>query len=394
MTTYAGGSAGQGQGRPTTKLQAPQDVLPANFGGYPEAGKTLYSGTMVGQDAAGNIVDLSDSTNPAINVLGVLRKNCVNVSGTGDPGATGLAGVAWGGGPLDIQAGGWTMVNDGTITATTPLGTDLYAKDNQTVSTENGGGGYLRAGWFCGFDAFSNPFCVFGPNPFAAGSIEPGAGTTPFYARAVVPTNLAAYGGTTTGVLTASANGAFPTCDGVSTIAVGDVVLVPEGITNLSAASDAGPYVVTSLGGAAAKWVLTRVSWWATGSQIPISAIKIGSEGTFWAGTEWKSFAVKGSWTVDTNAPKLYPGRVTQSITLVAGTVAVANVPVLSATRTGIEFVRTTANTCASTVQYALVGTITPGVIGTATFAFDATVAAGTINASDISSGNLTIINW
>jgi hypothetical protein len=66
-------------------------------------------------------------------------------------------------------------------------------------------------------------------------------------ARAVI-TSIQAYGGTTTGVLTETGTSALSAADGV-TLAVGDVVLLPAGTVNISAASDAGPYVVTALGG-------------------------------------------------------------------------------------------------------------------------------------------------
>lgn len=391
MTTYAGGSAGQGQGRPTTRLGSPVTVLPADFGGYPEAGKTLYSGVMVGQDAAGNIVDLSDATNPALNVLGILRATVINVANTGSPGATGSAGVAWGGGPLDILAGGWTVIGDATVTATTPLGTDLYALDNQTVSTE-AQPGKLRAGWFAGLDAFGNVYCVFGPSPFAANLASSASPTTINYARAVV-TSLQAMGGTTTGTLTETTNGALAAQDGV-TIAVGDVVMIPEGVTNLAAASDAGPYVVTAIGGASAKWSMTRPSWWATGAQIPNAELKVGPEGTLFFSSTWKSFAPKGSQAIDTNAPKLYPGSVSQSVTLVAGTKTITNVPIWAAT-SQIIAVRTAAGgTTTTTIMYAPAAAPTPGVIGTASIAVQAEVAAGTIQNADTSVLTVTILNW
>lgn len=103
---------------------------------------------------------------------------------------------------------------------------------------------------------------------------------------------------------------------------------------------------------------------------------------------------MKGSQTVDANAPKLYPGRVSQSITLVAGTKAVTTVPILSAA-SGVDIVRTTANTSTSTTGgYACNGAATPGVLGTATVTVFATVAAGTINNADVSTLTVTITNW
>jgi len=103
-----------------------------------------------------------------------------------------------------------------------------------------------------------------------------GAGNA-FTARAVVSLLSGAYTGSGTGTLTASANAAFGTQDGVSTLAVGDVVLLQAGTTNLTAAKDAGPYTISVLGSGTVKWVLTRPLWWATGATAPLSQrIEIG----------------------------------------------------------------------------------------------------------------------
>ena len=97
--------------------------------------------------------------------------------------------------------------------------------------------------------------------------------------------------------------------------------------------------------------------------------------------------------TIGTTSLTIYPRTVIQSITLSSGTVTVTNVPVLSATKTAMQFTRTTVSSASSTVSYGPVGTITPGALGTSTFVFDACVAAGTINTSDGSTGALAITN-
>lgn len=209
-----------------------------------------------------------------------------------------------------------------------------------------------------------------------------------------VATTLAAYAGTGTGVLTASANGALGAQDGVSTLAVGDLLFLPEGLTNVTTA-DAGPWVITSVGGASAKYVLTRPSWWAHGMTIvECTDVNVGSEGTLFAGTTWKSFAASATKVVDTDAPLFFPGRVSQKITLVSGVKAITNVPLRSATQTNYLITWNTSHgTVSTTTDYAPT-LVTPGPLNTATVTIAATSSPGTNQTSDASDLNLTIINW
>ena len=218
-----------------------------------------------------------------------------------------------------------------------------------------------------------------------------GQNTVPMqhFARAVQVAALSAYTNVN-GVLTENANGAISTADGV-TLAVGDLIVLPPGIA--ASAVDAGLYQVTSLGGASAKWVLTAAPDWAFGAQVMPKTEFLVSEGTLYAGTTWVVTNTGLTNTIGTTSFTMYPRFVSQSITLVAGTKTITNVPILSATAVAMRFTRTTANTTASTIDYQPVGTITTGALGTATFAFDAVVAAGTINAADISTGSLAIWN-
>lgn len=219
-----------------------------------------------------------------------------------------------------------------------------------------------------------------------------------FKVRAVV-TSLAAYTGSTTGILTASANGALAVQDGV-TPAVGDVLAILDGTTNLTTASDAGFYTVTSLGGASSKWSMQRAPWWPTGGvMLPGSIVYVGSEGTQYGGTDIKNFSTKGQ-LVDGSAPQLYPGRVTVAITLVAGFKTVTGIPIQSLTRSSIGFQPTNFNGGASTVSYrtgayASGGAATvAGTVATSSVSITALVAAGTISASDVCTGLLEIINF
>lgn len=279
----------------------------------------------------------------------------------------------------------------------TPFGTVLYAETDNTVGT--GAPGQVIAGRFFGFedDGTIRVYISSCASWFDTNANANDGGTSPFKCRAVV-TTLQAYGGSTTGILTETANGAISAADGV-TLAVGDVVFIQEGTTNLTAASDAGPYMVTALGGASAKWVLTRPSWWQTGAAIQESqVIDASGEGTLYAGTSWRAFCGKGQ-IVDTNDPVFWVREVTQSITLAAGTAIISNVGIRSASKSNVFLTRTaTGGTVTSTIAYcptaAGANGITAGALGTGSVVVQATVAAGTIANADTSTLAATVFNW
>lgn len=219
------------------------------------------------------------------------------------------------------------------------------------------------------------------------------------YKARMVATAITAYAGSGTGTLTATANGALAAQDGV-TPAVGDVICLLDGTTNMTSANDAGFYEITSLGGASAKWSMTRVPWWFTGQIMsPATIVWIGSEGTLYGGSDVKNFSTKGQ-IVDANPPQLFPGRVTVAVTLVAGFKTITGIPIQSTTRSSIGFQPTNFNGGASTVSYrtgayASGGAATvAGNAATASVSITALVAAGTISASDVCTGLLEIINF
>ena len=232
-----------------------------------------------------------------------------------------------------------------------------------------------------------------GPEGYAIARAMLGLDAAQPEARAVI-TSLAACT-SSGGVLTANANGAIGAQDTSVALAVGNVVIIPEGTTNLPDPSDAGPYEVLAVGAGGAKFRLARPSWWADGAAIPGFAIRV-REGTFWIGTEWKSFAAQGT-IVGTDAPALYPAYVTQSVSLGGGSpvghATITNVPIRSATQTNYEIRRKTAATPSLTLEYVPLS-ITPGVLGTASVDITAAVAAGTINAADGSTLLVSIVNW
>jgi hypothetical protein len=213
-------------------------------------------------------------------------------------------------------------------------------------------------------------------------------------ARVATAAALAAYTASG-GVLTANANGALAAVDGVTLVA-GDRLLLVTG----AAGADNGLYVVTSAGGASAKYVLTRAPDWATGSTLlPATVVEVGPEGTLFANTSWKVTTALPV-TVDTTSVALFPGRVTQSVTLVTGFVTKTNVPILSTTTTAGIFMPTNFSGASTTVSYrngayASGGAATvAGAIGTGSISVTALVAAGTFNTNDVGTGTLTIINW
>ncbi len=117
------------------------------------------------------------------------------------------------------------------------------------------------------------------------------------------------------------------------------------------------------------------------------------SSGDVFSNTMWFDTAASGS-VIGATDPGYYPESVTQKVTLVNGAATIINVPILSASKTGVIPVRSTANTCAATDGgYVLNGDPTPGKLGTASVPIMASVLAGTINVADISTLHVTITN-
>ncbi len=223
-----------------------------------------------------------------------------------------------------------------------------------------------------------------------------GTSTPPFYCRGVI-TSLQAYAGSTTGVLTESTNGALAAQDGM-TIAVGDVLWLPAGLTNITAVSDSGPYVVTALGAVGSKWSMKRPAWWPTsaafGAGIPMGQqVQMGPEGTVYFNQQWKSWAAPGQ-VVDTNDPVMYPVKMTVRATLLTGSasVTIASIPIRNAAACGfsIEYISGAAKS--TTVGYAPT-TITPGALNTASLVISAMIAGMTAAGSgDVSVVSVTVL--
>lgn len=369
---------------------------------YPvEANTTIYAGGLVAINAAGNAVPASATS--AYKCVGRAERQCANQTTNGTISPDGIATGTAGSISVPVHQGCFYFaINaDSTITKAN-FGANVYASDDQTVSLSDAGGTRPYAGYIvdpAGAMApspLSNSVGVFVgvANPYA---VNPElAFATQYKARNVV-TSLQAYGGTGTNTLTQTtlASG-WVAQDGV-TNAVGDIVFIQGGTTNLTGAKDSGPWQISVLGSASIKWVLVRPDWWSTGMVAPVGAvIDIGGEGAIWGGTAWKSFAAVGSAVVGTNDPTFYVGRMTQSVALTASAKTITNVGVYSATTTGIitQFVAA-GGTTTSTVSYGLVAAASPGYAGTATFTVNALASGQAKNGTaDTSTVTVTVVNW
>jgi hypothetical protein len=243
-------------------------------------------------------------------------------------------------------------------------------------------------------------------------TIMPGATFTGTYASSMqalaqpnrarnVVTSLAAYAGTGTATLTASANGAWATQDGI-TNAVGDTVFAMPGTTNLSAAADSGPWTIVSLGASGAKWVLTRPSWFAQGSLIVQGlTIVIGGEATStWGNNEFRATCGQSK-VVGTNDPAFYPKTYRKTVTLAAGTYTVGAggggeaLALLSTTTSSVQLAMNTgAGTLGTNKLGAPVASRVAGYSGTAAVVVNSYIDAGTVASSDTSTVDVLVTNW
>jgi hypothetical protein len=236
---------------------------------YPvKAAAKIYQGTMVSIDATGYAVPASAvGTQKVVGVCQGPGDTGLNSDVDNTAGANGAQTVR-------VVFGAFPFVANSTI-ALTDMQKPVYAVDDSTVDLSDNGGTRPFAGVLVSMDTLAGTtglgaFVLVGPLAQLAFAIAAGgafAPSTVYKARNVV-TSLQAYTGTGTNVLTETANGAWAAQDGV-TNAVGDVVFIFTTTTNLVGALDSGPWQITSLGSAGSKWVLTRPSWFTTGSTIP-----------------------------------------------------------------------------------------------------------------------------
>jgi hypothetical protein len=382
------------QDRSFDQFGSPDDVLPVLLSFPVEAATSIFAGALVGINAAGNAVPAS--ANPALKIVGRCERQAINTSAAGF-GAAGAIQV------LVRQGAFFYNVNADSAITIASFGANLYASDDNTLSLLDGGGLRPYAGFLVSSGSgeagintvgVGQVACQLGmPNPYATNP-ELGVTAQQYRARAVATSALAAYT-YVAGVITANANGALGAVfDGV-TVAAGDVVFLPPGIA--AALADQGAYTVTSLGGASAKFVLTRVDWLPDASvQKSGFQIKVGGEGTVYKNTTWQAMLAADTFTVGTTDAKFFPTQVSGQTVLVAGTFTIS-VPVLS-TKSNVDLQRVVANTSTATTggycpTVAGASGITAGNLGTGAVVVQACVAAGTINAADVSTINWTVTN-
>lgn len=120
-----------------------------------------------------------------------------------------------------------------------------------------------------------------------------GASVTTVIARttAALPANTR-----TANTLTADANGALAAQDGV-TLSVGDAFLV----ANEGTAANNGIYQVVALGGASAKWSMTRIGDFDASAEVTAGILIYVSEGTLY-GNEWAFLTTDDPITLNTTA--------------------------------------------------------------------------------------------
>lgn len=140
---------------------------------------------------------------------------------------------------------------------------------------------------------------------------------------------------------------------------------------------------------------LSRPSNFASGTSFQDGTECTVAEGTLNADSKWFIPTDAGVVQVDTTVHDWYPERITQTVAFPVdtGLITIANVPILSATKTYINAVNVSEVTADVTVRYALDGAATAGVVGTATVDIIAELAAGTVNVDDDSTMLITVAN-
>lgn len=179
--------------------------------------------------------------------------------------------------------------------------------------------------------------------------------------------------------------------DGVTYVA-GDRVL----LANQTTAAQCGIYSVGTV--AAGTAPLTRVDDMFTGAAYLNGFVVQISEGTLFAGSEWKAMCT-GAKVVGTDDPLFYPKQCRGILTLSSGTYslgATEGLFLFSATRSTISAGYNTAGgTVTSTIGWRCASAgRTAGKSGTGAATIIATVAAGTINTADNSTMDWVCNNW
>jgi hypothetical protein len=358
--------------RKAPQYGTPDSVLPYLINLPVAATTTIYAGTLVASDASGNAVPASAST--ALKLWGRAEAQVVN---------SGAAGAK----TINVKPGVFPFNNSTGVDAIAAanVGSYCYVVDDNVVALTDGAGLRPIAGIIFPFDPNNTSVIQVGVGPGFTTPSNPNAptpgGSPQFKARGVAYANV-------------SSLAAFTVAATDLTFVAGDIVL----LTAQTTVAQNGPYVVGTVASTTAP--LTRPDWWAAGASIAGGQVIQVSEGTIWAGSEWKAFCGKAK-VVDTDDPVFYPRVCKARVTLSSGTYALGSTEGLflrSLTQSNVQATRETAGgTLTSTTHYycpsASSGRVI-GVSGTAVVTVNASVAAGTVNTADTSVMNVLVVNW
>lgn len=332
------------------------------------ASTTIYAGTLVAVNASGYAVPASASSE--LTILGRAEATVINTVAAGFGSAGALS--------VRIREGKFWLTCAGA--GISSVGRMAYVVDDQTVALTDGSGARPAAGMIVAYDADASSH-TYGKVCVQIG--RPSLSDNPALPGSVL--DLSVDGVVTANVADLAAFAVGTNTDGLTHVEGNVVALVAQ-----STAAQNGLYLVGAVASGTAA--LTRIGSLASGDTIAAGAVRFSvSGGTLFANTDWKNTAAG---TVGTNDLAFYPARVVREAVLVAGTITISNIPILSATKSHIGITRKTANTTASTIQYVTNGAATPGALGTASVAVMAAVAAGTINNADISTLEVAVINF
>ena len=256
-----------------------------------------------------------------------------------------------------------------------------------------------------------SPLAQFtGTNGFTMAAASGGAASgnnIPNWVRGVFTTvtTSTTYTGTTTNTLTFGSNAIMGAQDGI-TLVVGDCFHLPGGTLGSCAitACDIGPWIISAIGTASTKCVLTRPTWWQTGSVVPqMYQFRVGGEGAvFWGGT-WTAWGTTPLAQILIGAPftdpLIYPDHVATLVTLASGFVTQTNVPIRSTTKTAFSYLSASYSGGSTTAKFTT-GAIgsggaatAAGYNGTGSVSITALAVGGTVVAGDISTGWLHVFN-
>lgn len=333
----------------------------------------LFKGAMLALDSAGRAVPAGTIASGALFGIGKSSAQYDNRTGSALGGAADAANAE-----CEFGIFAWANSAGADAVAAANVGSVCYMVDDQTVALTSGGGTRGLAGVVTEVRG-AKVFVFMGPG--VAGFLAQDVAAEPvqsFRARNVVLANVAD--------LAAYVVASDAALNDATLNVAGDIVLLVAQTTP----AQNGLYSVGTV--AAGLAPLTRLSSMAAGKVFLADSFEVSvSVGTVFAHTKWFNSAAG---TIGTNSPAFFPESVTITQALVAGTMTIASVPILSATKTGFALTRSTANTSVGTDGgYVLNGNPTAGAIGTASAVIMASVLAGTINVNDVSTLHFTITN-